>query len=167
MGNFLTCKGKTMSYEMFQRKAEQNSEFEVIPTKEKLYAQGVVFDENGYMKYDGLTYIPNMAKLASLPKKLQALFVEKKNEMTVYDQDVGGPGNALPTAPKTKTNLSDLNNILFEQLQKIVDPEKSKDKKEALKEATTVCGLAENIIKIADLSLRAEVFSEKKRLNLK
>lgn len=153
-----------MSYEMFKIRANQNSEFEVIPSKEKLYAEGVCFDENGYMKYDGLTYIPNMAKLASLPKKLQALFVEKKNEMAVGGQDLGGTGNTPPTGPKTKTSLADLNNILFTQLQNIVDPENKKDKKEALKEASTVCSLAENIIKIADLSLRAEVFNEKKRL---
>lgn len=156
-----------MSYEIFKRKAEQNNEFEVIPTKEKLYAEGVCFDENGYIKYNGLTYITNTTKLASLPKKIQALFVEKKNEMTVYDQGAGEIDDKPPTAPKTKTNLSDLNSILFEQLQNIVDPEKKKDKKEALKEATTVCSLAENIIKIADLSLKAEMFSEKKRLNFK
>lgn len=156
-----------MSYEIFKRKAEQNSEFEVIPTNEKLYAQGVVFDENGYMKYDGLTYIPNMAKLASLPKKLQALFVEKKNEMTGYGQDVGGSVNTPPTAPKTKTNLSDLNNILFEQLQNIVDPEKGgADMSKALKKAHAVMGLADKIISIADLSLKAELLQERQQRKL-
>lgn len=152
-----------MSYEIFRRKASQNSEFEVIPTSEKLYAQGVCFDENGYMKYDGLTYIPNMAKLASLPKKLQALFVEKKNEMTVGGQDVGGAGNTLPTAPKTKTNLTDLNGILFEQLQNIIDPEKGTDMSKTLKKAHAVMGLADKIISIADLSLKAELLHERQQ----
>jgi hypothetical protein len=150
-----------MSYEMFKRKAEQNSEFEVIPTKEKLYAEGVCFDENGYMKYDGLTYIPNVTKLASLPKKIQVLFIEKKNEMTVSGQDIGGTGNKPPTAPKTDSTLEKLGKTLFEQLEKIVDPDENTDMPNEIKKANVVCNIADKILTIADLSLKAELLHER------
>ena len=67
-----------MSYENFQKKAALNSEFEVIPDRVCLYAEGVVFGENGDMKYGGNTYVTNMVKLADLPLKLQSFFLEGK-----------------------------------------------------------------------------------------
>ncbi|MDD3344716.1 MAG: hypothetical protein PHR87_14225, partial [Sulfurospirillaceae bacterium] len=63
-----------MSYEIFKKKAALNSEFEVIPSAVQLYAEGVGFDSNGYMKYDGLTYPSDTVKLSSLPLKIRGLF---------------------------------------------------------------------------------------------
>jgi hypothetical protein len=154
-----------MSYEIFQKKATLNSEFEVIPTSVQLYAEGVSFDENGYMKYEGLTYITNMCKLSSLPKKIQSLFVEGKNEMTEYDQDVGKAGTKPPTIPKTDSALEKLSKTLFEQLEKIVDPDENTDIPHEMKKANTICNLADKILTIADLSLKAEMLQEKHRRN--
>ena len=63
---------------------------------------------------------------------------------------------------KKKDNLDNLSNILFEQLQNIVDPEKGMDMGQELKKANTVCNVADKLINIADLSLKAEMFHDKK-----
>ena len=67
-----------MSYELFEKAAAVNGEFEVIPTKVSMLAEGIVIDKNGYIQYKGETYITNLVKLADLPGKLQKLFIENK-----------------------------------------------------------------------------------------
>ena len=67
-----------MSYELFEKAAAINSQFEIIPTKTSIFAKGIVIDNNGYMHYKGKTYIPNLVKLEDLPKELRNLFLEKK-----------------------------------------------------------------------------------------
>lgn len=151
-----------MNYEMFQKGARLNGEFETIPTKLKLLAEGVILDENGYMKYDGKTYITNMVKLADLPKKIQSLFVEGKYEITKSSHDIEQI-NDEPTAPKTNSNLEGLAKILFEQLQNIVDPEEDTDMDKEIKKATAVCNIADKLLTITDLSLKAEIFQERKK----
>ncbi len=141
-----------MSYEIFQKGAAINSEFEIIPTKLKLLAQGVVTDKNGYMNYEGKTYVTNMVKLKDLPIKLQSLFVEEKTNLQKHDEEAKN----IQKVRKQKNKLGDLNTILFEQLQNIVDPEKNVDITQELKKATTVCNVADKIIKIADLAFNAE-----------
>lgn len=65
-----------MNYEIFKRCAALNSEFEIIPSNVKLLSVGIVLNDNGYMKYNGATYITNMVKLKELPEKIQSLFME-------------------------------------------------------------------------------------------
>lgn len=154
-----------MSYEIFKKKAAQNSEFEIIPTSVQLYAEGVSFDSNGYMKYDGLTYPTDMVKLASLPLKIRRLFVDQKYDVVnpgTQDIDVTG-GKSAPL--KIEGNLTDLSKVLMDQLKNITDPEKAKDidMTSELKKANTVCNIANQLITIVDLSLKAEMFNEKKK----
>ncbi|WP_041963432.1 hypothetical protein [Sulfurospirillum cavolei] len=153
-----------MSYEIFQKKAALNTEFELIPTKVQLYAEGVGFDANGYMKYDGLVYPTDTVKLTSLPLKIRILFVEQKYDVVkpgAKDIDTGGK-----TSLQIEGNLTDLSKILMDQLQNITDPEKAKqvDMPNELKKANTVCNIADKLITIVDLSLRAEIFKDKKIL---
>ena len=152
-----------MSYEIFKKKAALNIEFEVIPTSVQLYAEGVSFDENGYMKYDGLTYMTDMAKLASLPLKIRRLFVEQKYDVvTPGTQDIDTTsGKSAPL--KIEGNLTDLSKVLMDQLQNITDPKKAKnvDMASELKKANTVCNIADKLITIVDLSLKAEIFNDK------
>ena len=42
-----------MSYELFEKAAAINSQFEIIPTKTSIFAKGIVIDNNGYMHYKG------------------------------------------------------------------------------------------------------------------
>lgn len=156
-----------MNYEMFQKGAALNAEFEVIPTKLKLLSEGVVLDEKGYMKYDGKTYVTNMVKLAELPTKLQALFRENKFGITKPSHNVEKP-NDKPLTLTIDGNLSSLNKLLMEQLQNIVDPEKTEkiDMPNELKKANTVCNLADKIITIVDISLKAEILNEKRKRRL-
>ena len=67
-----------MSYELFEKAAAINSEFDVIPTKTSILARGIIIDNNGYMQYKGKTYLPNMTKLSDLPGEIRGLFTEKK-----------------------------------------------------------------------------------------
>jgi hypothetical protein len=153
-----------MSYELFKKKAALNTEFELIPTSVQLYAEGVSFDSNGYMKYDGLTYITDKAMLASLPLKIRRLFVEQKYDVVKPGtQDIDTTGGKSSTL-KIEGNLTDLSSILMEQLQNITDPEKAKkiDMTNELKKANTVCNIADKLITIVDLSLKAEIFQERK-----
>ena len=146
-----------MSYELFEKAAAINSQFEIIPTKTSIFAKGIVIDNNGYMHYKGKTYIPNLVKLEDLPKELRNLFLEKK----------------LPTQENTSKNIeaeknenegfNNLNKILFDQLQKIANPGKDTDISQELKKANTICNVADKIISIADLSLKAEMFNYKKK----
>lgn len=146
-----------MSYELFGKAAAVNGEFEVIPSKVSLLAKGIVIDKNGYIKYKEKTYLTNMVKLADLPIELHSLFVEKKNQLQKSTQEV-------VAVEKPKENKFDvLNKALYEQLQNIVDPEEGKDMQQELKKANTVCNIADKLISIADLSLKAEMFYEKKR----
>lgn len=154
-----------MSYEIFKKKAALNSEFEKIPTSVQLYAEGVSFDSNGYMKYDGLTYITDMAKLESLPLKIRPLFFEKKHDVIKPGtQDIETTDNK-PSSLKIEGNLTDLSKVLMVQLKNITDPEKAKgiDMPNELKKANTVCNIANQLITIVDLSLKAEIFNEKKK----
>lgn len=156
-------KGKEMSYEIFQKYAALNGEFEIIPTKLKLYAEGIVLDDNGYMKHDGKTYVTNMVKLADLPKKIQPLFVDGKYEITKSSQNIEQT-NDKPLSIKIDSNLSGLSKVLLEQLQNIVDPEdKNADMANEIKKANAVCNIADKIITIVDLSLKVEILNEKKR----
>ena len=146
-----------MSYELFEKAAAVNGQFEVIPSKVSLIAKGIVIDKNGYIQYKGETYITNIVKLADLPIELQNLFIEKKLPAQQNKQDI--------EKPKEEKNESfeKLNKILFEQLQNIVDPEKGTDISAELKKANAICNVADKIISIADLSLKAEMFNHKKR----
>lgn len=146
-----------MSYELFEKAAAVNSQFEVIPTKTSILAKGIVIDNNGYMQYKGKTYLPHMVKLEDLPRELQSLFVENKMPIQSRTQEV-------VEAEKPKENqLESLNKILYEQLQNIVDPEEGTDINQELKKARVVSDVADKLISIADLSLKAEIFQEKKR----
>ncbi len=155
-----------MSYEMFQKGAALNSQFEVIPTKLKLLSEGIILDDNGYIKYDGKTYVTNMVKLEDLPTKLQALFIENKFSITKPRQDSDKIDNKLP-ALKINSSFEDLGKTLFEQLQNIVDPEKNTDLNKELKKANAVCNIADKLITIMDLSLKAEILHEKKQRKFK
>lgn len=113
------------------------------------------------MKYDGKTYITNMVKLADLPPKIQSLFIDSnKNEITKPDRP-----NDKPPALKIDNNLASLSKVLMEQLQNIVDPEEGKniDIASEIKKANAVCNIADKLITIVDLSLKAEIFNERKK----
>ena len=146
-----------MSYELFEKAAAVNGEFEVIPSKTSIFAKGIVIDNKGYMHYKEKTYIPNIVKLSYLPAELKDLFIKKKLPTQQNKQDI--------EKPKEEKNESfeKLNKILFEQLQNIVDPEKGTDISAELKKANEICNVADKIISIADLSLKAEMFQYKKR----
>lgn len=158
-----------MSYELFEKAAAINAQFEVIPTKVSLLAKGVGVDKNGYMQYKGETYLPNMVKLLDLPIELQKLFLENKSQVQKTKQEVVEPKE--PKEPneydkkkgKENDNFKNLNKILFEQLQNIVDPDEGTDINQELKKANAICNVADKIISIADLSLKAEMFAYKKR----
>lgn len=157
-----------MSYEKFQQGAALNAEFEVIPTKLKLLSEGVVLDDNGYIKCDGKTYMPNMVKLAELPKKIQPLFLEKdKFGLTKGGGDIENSGDK-PSALVIDSNLSGVSQILLEQLQNITNPKpaangEKHDMSNEIKKANAVCNIADKIISIVDLSLKVEILNEKKR----
>lgn len=146
-----------MNYELFEKAAAINSQFEIIPSKTSILAKGIVIDNNGYMNYKGKTYLTNMVKIIDLPTELQSLFVEKKLPVKESQQEI------IEVKEEKKDKLDNLNNILFEQLQNIVDPEDGVDISQELKKANAVCNVADKIISIADLSLKAEMFSHKKR----
>ncbi|MDD5405985.1 MAG: hypothetical protein PHE73_03460 [Sulfurovaceae bacterium] len=148
-----------MSYELFKKKAMLNDQFEVIPSNTGLLAGGVIIDKDGYIQYKGKTYITNMVKLVDMPEKLQHLFVEQKNQLPT----VGTIGGIITADDNKKDGLSSLNKILFEQLQNIVDPDDGTDMQQELKKANAVCNVADKIIGIADLSLKAEMFIQKKK----
>ncbi len=145
-----------MSYELFEKAAAVNSEFERIPSKVSILAKGIFIDISGDIQYRGQTYITNIVKISDLPTELKILFIENK----------------LPAQTDTKENkeieedkndnFNNLNKILFEQLQNIVDPEKGTDINQELKKANAICNIADKIINIADLSLKAEMFKHKK-----
>ena len=145
-----------MSYELFEKAAAINSEFEVIPSKVSILAKGITIDKSGYIKYKGQTYLTNIVKLADLPTELQSLFIENK----LPAQDNAQEDKEIEE--KKNDNFKNLNNILFEQLQNIVDPEKGTDINQELKKANAICNIADKIINIADLSLKAEMFKHKK-----
>lgn len=153
-----------MSYDIFQKKAAQNSEFEVIPTSVQLYAEGVSFDSAGHMKYDGLIYAPDTVKLASLPLKIRGLFAPQKYDVVKPGaQDIDTTGGK--TSPlQIDSNLTNLSKILMDQLDNITNPKKIKDVDltNELKKANTVCNVADKLISIVDLSLRAEMFQDRK-----
>ncbi len=147
-----------MNYELFEKAAAVNGQFEVIPSKVSILAKGIIIDKNGYMQYKGKTYLTNMVKLEDLPIELQSLFVENKMQLQKSTQEI-------VEVEKTKEahKFDGLNSILYEQLQNIVDPEDNTDMSQELKKANAVCNIADKLISIADLSLKAEMFSHKKR----
>ncbi|MCT7596406.1 hypothetical protein [Aliarcobacter butzleri] len=148
-----------MSYELFEKAAAINSQFEIIPTKTSIFAKGIVIDNNGYMHYKGKKYIPNLVKLEDLPKELRNLFLEKK-----LPTQENTPKNIEAEAEKNENeSFNNLNKILFDQLQKIANPGKDTDISQELKKANTICNVADKIISIADLSLKAEMFNYKKK----
>lgn len=153
-----------MSYELFEKAAAVNGQFEVIPSKTSILAKGVVIDKNGYMQYKGETYLPNMVKLVDLPIELQKLFLENKSQVQKTKQEVV-EAKELKEEKKEKENdnFKNLNKILFEQLQNIVDPDEGTDINQELKKANAICNVADKIISIADLSLKAEMFAYKKK----
>ena len=73
------------------------------------------------------------------------------------------PLQTVSPEKKKNENFDNLNKILFEQLQNIVDPEKGTDISQELKKANAICNIADKVIGIADLSLKAEMFSYKKK----
>jgi hypothetical protein len=145
-----------MSYELFEKAAAVNGTFEVIPSKTSIFAKGIVIDNKGYMHHKGKTYIPNMVKLSDIPAELKDLFLEKK-------LPIQGNTEKDIEEEKEKENFNNLNKILFDQLQNIVDPKKCIDLSQELKKANAICNVADKIISIADLSLKAEMFKYKKR----
>ena len=66
-----------MSYELFEKAAAVNGEFERIPSKTSILAKGISIDKSGYIKYKGQTYVTNIVKLADLPTELKNIFIEK------------------------------------------------------------------------------------------
>lgn len=159
-------KDSSMNYEIFKRCAALNSEFEIIPSNVKLLSVGIVLNDNGYMKYNGETYITNMVKLKELPEKIQSLFMESKNEMTHSSSSIE-TNDDKQIVLKTNSSLENLSKVLFEQLQNITDPEEGTDVNQELKKANTVCNIADKLITIVDLSLKAEIFYEKKQRKFK
>ena len=147
-----------MNYERFEKAAAINSEFDVIPSKTSILARGIVIDDHGYMQYKGKTYLPNMTKLSDLPGEIRDLFIEKKLPAQNQSKEVN-----VEIEKKKNDNFDNLNKILFEQLQNIVDPEKAIDLNQELKKANAICNIADKIIGIADLSLKAEIFKHKKK----
>jgi hypothetical protein len=145
-----------MHYGLFEKAAAINSEFEVIPSKVSLLAKGIVIDKNGYMQYKGRTYLPNMVKLEDLPIELRSLFMEKKNQLP-STQGVGEQEQ-----PK-ENKFEVLNKALYDQLKNIIEPTEGTDIHQELKKANTVCNIADKLINIADLSLKAEMLYEKRR----
>ncbi len=152
-----------MSYELFEKAAAINAQFEVIPTKVSLLAKGVVIDKNGYLQYKGQTYLPNLVKLVDLPIELQKLFVGTNSQVQRTKQEVVEAKEDKKVKVVENDNFKVLNNILFEQLQNIVNPEKNTDINQELKKANAICNVADKIISIADLSLKAEIFAYKKK----
>lgn len=146
-----------MSYELFEKAAAINIQFEVIPSKVSLIAKGIIIDKNGYINYKKETYITNIVKLADLPIEIQSLFTEKKLSAQKNTHEV------KEVIEKENDNFKKLNNILFEQLQNLVDPDEDRDMSAELKKANAICNVADKIISIADLSLKAEIFNHKKR----
>ena len=146
-----------MSYELFEKAAAINSQFEVIPTKTSIFAKGIVIGNNGYMHYKGKTYIPNLVKLVDLQGELKSLFIEKKLPTQQSTQEVE------KVEEKENEGFKNLNKILFEQLEKIANPEKEIDISQELKKANAICNVADKIISITDLSLKAEMFNYKKK----
>ena len=146
-----------MSYELFEKAAAVNGQFEVIPSKVSLIAKGIIIDKNGYINYKEETYITNIVKLADLPIEIQSLFTEKKLSAQKNTHEV------KEVIEKENDNFKKLNNILFEQLQNLVDPDEDRDMSAELKKANAICNVADKIISIADLSLKAEIFNHKKR----
>ena len=150
-----------MNYERFEKAAAINSEFDVIPSKTSILARGIVIDDHGYMQYKGKTYLPNMTKLSDLPGEIRDLFIEKKLPTQNQSKEVKEVN--VEIEKKKNENFDDLNKILFEQLQNIVDPEKGTDISQELKKANTVCNIADKLINIADLTLKAQILHDKKR----
>ena len=150
-----------MNYERFEKAAAINSEFDVIPSKTSILARGIIIDNNGYMQYKGKTYLPNMTKLSDLPGEIRDLFIEKKLPTQNQSKEVKEVN--VEIEKKKNENFDNLNKILFEQLQNIVDPEKETDISQELKKANAICNIADKVISIADLSLKAEMFSYKKK----
>ena len=143
-----------MSYELFQKAAALNSEFEVIPSKTSILAKGIGIDKNGYMQHGDKTYMPNMVKIADLPPEWRNVF--KENKMLVQES------TKIVAKENKNDNFEKLNKILFEQLQNIIDPDEGSDMSQELKKANTVCNVADKLIGIADLSLKAEMFYDKR-----
>ncbi|MDD3344630.1 MAG: hypothetical protein PHR87_13775, partial [Sulfurospirillaceae bacterium] len=103
-------------------------------------------------------------KLSSLPLKIRGLFVPQK-----YDVVRPGAKDIDTTGGKTSplqidANLLSLSKILMDQLENITNPEKIKDANmtNELKKANTVCNVADKLISVVDLSLRVEIFQDKK-----
>ncbi|MGJ0341629.1 hypothetical protein NG769_04130 [Aliarcobacter cryaerophilus] len=150
-----------MNYERFEKAAAINSEFDVIPSKTSILARGIIIDNNGYMQYKGKTYLPNMIKLSDLPGELRDLFIEKK--LPTQNQLRETKEVNVEIENKKNENFDKLNKALFEQLQNIVDPENETDISQELKKANAICNIADKVISIADLSLKAEMFNYKKK----
>ena len=145
-----------MSYELFEKAAAINSEFDVIPTKTSILARGIVIDSSGHINYKGEVYLTNLVRLLDLPTEIRSLFTENKLPTQTNNQDI-------EIAEKKNENFDKLNKVLFEQLQNIVDPEEGADINAELKKANAICNVADKIIGIADLSLKAEMFAYKKK----
>ncbi|MGJ0332503.1 hypothetical protein NG752_00580 [Aliarcobacter cryaerophilus] len=157
-----------MSYEKFTELIKQNSQIEVIPTKTSFLAKGVVFTNDGYIQYKGETYKTDTVKLEELPGKIRDLFiVQKMPVIAVEDNNKLASINAnnIEVKPKTNEHFDSLNEILFEQLQNIANPKADTDLNQEIKKANTICNIADKMIGIADLTLKAEMLSYKKSSN--
>jgi len=147
-----------MSYELFKKAAVLNSDFKSIPSKIKLLSAGIIINKNGYIECGNKTYIPNIVKLNDLPEKIRYLFLDKNIQTKQSNENV-------EVVKNENENFKKLNDILFDQLKNIVDPdpEEDIDIAQEIKKANTICNVADKLISIADLSLKAEMFYNKKR----
>lgn len=150
-----------MNYDEFKKCAALNSEFEVIPEKIQLIAEGIGLTDEGYMRYEGETYITSKAKLAELPTRLQSLFKAKYGVVNPSGKDIMGPTDN-PTIPKENSTLKSLNDILITQLATITTPKEGTVMAEEIKKANTVCNIADKLLTIADLSLKAEILQDRR-----
>lgn len=138
-----------MSYELFKKAAFTNAELDVVPANVQILSIGAMTDTRGNINYKGKTYVTNMVKLNEMPEKLQNLFFEEcemtKEEVEVIEED------------ESQGQLGKLNDILFQELESITNSENEKDIDKHIKKANAVCNVADKLISIADLSLKAEM----------
>lgn len=151
-----------MNYDEFKKCALLNSEFGAIPEKVQLIAEGIGLTDEGYMRYEGETYITSKVKLAELPARLQPLFKAKYGVVNPSGKDIMGQ-TVDPTIPKENSTLKNLNDVLLAQLESITKPKEGTVMAEEIKKANTVCNIADKLLTIADLSLKAETLNYKKQ----
>lgn len=155
-----------MSYEKFTELVKQNNQLKAIPTKTNIYAKGIVVDNDGYIHFKGEIYKTDTVKLVDLPYKIRELFIvpTSSTQVTVEDSNKQSLTNAndIQVQDKSNEHLNELNAMLFNQLKNIVEPKKDIDINQEMKKANAMCNIADKMIGIADLSLKAKALHYKK-----